>query len=73
LLDLDYVQTPVLMQVAAEVISPEIAVLKVVAATAMAEPTMARIKAYSAAEAPLSSDTNVFTNFNIINSPLFNQ
>ena len=53
------------MQVLALVIDVLIAPPSKTAASAMVEPTMARIKAYSAADAPLSSDTNVFTNFNI--------
>ena len=53
----------------AEFIELLITVTNVIAAIAKAEPTMARINAYSAAEAPLSSDTNVFTNFNMIYSP----
>ena len=57
------------MQVVARVIEPVIALPRKKAAVAMPVPTMARINAYSAADAPLSSDTNVFTNFNMIYSP----
>jgi hypothetical protein len=54
-----------LMQVLALFIPSLMLVPKVVAATAIPVPTIAKIKAYSAAEAPLSSVTNDFTNLTI--------
>ena len=53
------------MQVLALFIDVLIAPPSNTAASAMVEPTMARIKAYSAADAPLSSNANVLTNFNM--------
>lgn len=54
------------MQFFAVVIAALIESPSATAANAIAEPTMARINAYSAAEAPLSSMTNDFTNLTII-------
>ena len=58
------------MQFVALFIAPWIAPPKPTAARAIPVPTMARIKAYSAAEAPLSSRRNEVTNLRII-LPLF--
>ena len=51
------------------VIAPEIFVPSVIAAAAMPVPIIARINAYSAADAPLSSRRNDVTNLTIINTP----
>jgi hypothetical protein len=57
---------PVLMQVPASVIAVPISVPRAIAPPTIAVPTIARIKAYSAAEAPLSSRKNEVTNLTII-------
>ena len=50
--------------------APEIEPPNAIAASAIVDPTMARIRAYSAAEAPLSSRRNEVTKLRII-LPLF--
>ncbi len=54
------------MQVPALFIAVVIEPPRVTAAIAMPDPTIAKIKAYSAADAPLSSRKNDFTNLTII-------
>ena len=61
-----YEQVPVVMQVPASFIAVLMLCPNVTAATAMPVPIMAKIKAYSAAEAPLSSRKNEVTNLTII-------
>ena len=54
------------MQALVVLIAPPMALARPSAAIAMTEPITARIKAYSAADAPLSSRMNDFTNLIII-------
>lgn len=55
------------MQLLAELMAPLIAPPSVNAAIAIPEPTIARINAYSAADAPLSSAAKFFKNLVIVN------
>lgn len=55
------------MQSEAAFIAPEIDVPSVTAATAMPDPMIARMSAYSAAEAPLSSRQNLLRKFFMTN------
>ena len=59
----------VVMQLAALLIEVEIAVPRTIDAPAIAVPTIARIKAYSAAEAPLSSFNRFFNSVVMLITP----